>query len=304
MAEWDTAAIVERICNAARLPRGSHYRTVDNLLPLVDQHLRTLVLPALLAAGEGHLAATLEVSLVAGQAAYRLPWRCVRLLGVTLRNAEGRTVRDFGRATPAQALEWHSTEEAARGTPRLWHLQASSVVLYPVPVDDSHTLVLRYARRPGRLVDSSAEYGAWLVTDVDAGAGTVTVDSDDAPVVSTRVDILKGSPGFESACDSVTVTGVTGSTGAWVVALDGDTSRVEAGDYMAEEGTAPVAQVPLDWLAVLESSVKEQLQRDTGDAGGAAAEAQARALMVQQASATMNPRSNEPEVCVPGTDFL
>lgn len=296
MAEWDTAAVCARIIREARVPKGSSYASVANLLPLLNRHLRTFVVPQLLKAAEDHLSVNVDVPLVAGKDSYRLPWRSLRLLDVTLLDETGRPVVDFGRTTERQARDLTSRTGYR---PRFWYFEASSVVVMPPLQSTSpqHTLRLRIARRPSPLMDSGS---AWVVTD--KGPGYVEVQGTQPPPLQTY-DFIKGTPSFESAKDDATSTLVEDIVGGWRVSF-ADTSwaeRLEAGDYMAPMGTSPVPQIPLDYIPVLESSVVAQIKRENGDMAGAAAAEQATAALIESANPVLEPRSTEDTTCVPGT---
>ena len=68
-------------------------------------------------------------------------------------------------------------------------LDASAVSLYPVPsATDGSTLVLRYARRPSRLVDSSTVGN--ITQSLSAGGGTLILfepDSVFGPVTGLQI---------------------------------------------------------------------------------------------------------------------
>lgn len=304
MAEWDTRAIQTRVVEAARLPRGSRYQTLANLLPLLDQHLRTLVVPELLRVAEGWLASTTTYDVVAGTDAYRLPYRSLRVLDVALLDASGRPQVHFSRATPEQT-KGRQAEGWIRnsGPPLFWAVEANSLRLYPTPdASDVYTLRVRYARRPGRLVDSQ-DSAVWVVDDFNAGTMTVTLRGTESPALNTPYDFVAGTPNFEAVQDDLTVTSPTPLGGGFYSAVLADwTASVvpQAGDYMTLAGTSPVPQVPLDYLSILEMSVEEQLLRNDGDPASAQEMGAARLALMASASAVLEPRATENTVLVPG----
>lgn len=293
MAEWDTLAIQERVLRDARVPRGSLYSSLDALLPLLDQHLRTVIVPKLLDAGEDYLAATQTYAVTAGQGTYRLPARSLRLLEVSLVGPDGRPRAFFSRATSTQVTKFRSYNRVRpAGPPEFWWFEASAVQLYPTPsVTDGSTLVLRYARRPSRLV-SPADCGT-----VDEMSTTTARILSSVPIVGgTRYDVVKASPGFESAGDNIWLNGVTpDGPDAWDVAADFSVvgNLTEAGDYFCPAGVSPVPQVPLDYLKALEHSVVAQLQRSSGDLDAAAASEAAMQATMTSAASDFSPRADE-----------
>lgn len=285
MAEWDTLAIQERILRDARVPRGSVYSTLDNLLPLLDQHLRTVIVPRLLDVGEDYLAATQSFPVTAGQSVYRLPPRSLRLLQVSMVDPDGRPRAFFSRATPTQVTKFRTYNRVRpTGPVEFWWMEASAIQLYPVPtVTDGSTLVLRYARRPSRLVSPD---DCNTVTVVDpTGVGTTGTLS----LLTGPLDIVKGSPGFESLGDNVTFT----LNGSFVTPGPALLAQMEIGDYVCTPGTAPVPQVPLDYLKALEHSVTAQLLRSNGDLDAAAAADAALQATLLSAASDFAPRADE-----------
>lgn len=294
MAEWDTQAICERITGKARVPRGGRYQTVASLLALVDQHLRTVVTPKLLTVAEDWLTASVSIPVVAGTATYRLPWRSLRVLDVALLNASGEPLQCFSRASAEQAKGMRTAGWLRlQGRPELWLVEASSLRLYPTPdVSTTYTLAVRYARRPGRLVDSAGT-GVWVVTAVDGA--TLSLSGTGNPTAVTYFDIIRGTPGFESMGDDAVSLGGSGGGTSWTVDLE-QTDGIAVGDYLALPGTSPVPQVPLDYLGVLEESVVEQLLRGAGDVAGAQSAREAKMDLQLSAEAVLEPRASEPAV--------
>lgn len=293
MAEWDTLAIQERILRDARVPRGSLYSSLDALLPLLDQHLRTVIVPRLLDVGEDYLAATLTYPIVPGKGTYRLPARSLRLLEVSLLDSAGRPRAFFSRATSTQVTKFRSYNRVRpTGPVEYWWFEASAIQLYPAPAsDDGTTVVLRYARRPSRLVDPST---VWTIAAVNPLS--ITVETATPPIVDGKYDIVKGNPGFESAVDNFTATAVEeDTTDVWTVSgvPEAVVATLEVGDYLCPAGTSPVPQVPLDYLKALEHSVVAQLQRANGDLDAAAASDAALQAILLSAASDFAPRADE-----------
>lgn len=296
MAEHDTDALVARIIQDAKIPRGSQYRDAGVLLRMADDAMRTVIMPELLKAGEGHLATSQSVALAAGQYRVRVPSRCVRLLDVGLLGAGSQPLWGFSRATPAQEREARALGfNRTAGAPRLWFLEGSTVVLSPaVDAAGIYTLVLRYARRPSRLVAPSA-CGTVTFASTFGILRTLTYAPDSALDSPTVLDVVKGSPGFESLGDNVEVV----TTGPDTLTMDATLGAdVELGDYLCPVGTSPVPQIPLDYHPVLAQAVVVQVLKEMGaQENMLAAKGMLDALLLS-AQPTIEARSTEPEVCV------
>lgn len=304
MADWDTQAIQARIVRDARVPKGAQLRTIANMLPLLDRHMRAVVTPRLLEVNEDWLTTTVSIPVVPGTAVYRLPWRSLRILSVSLLDSEGRPRRAFTRATALQTREMRAygwTRET--GTPNYWVIESGNLRLHPIPDVDTYTLSVRYARRPGALIDSQG-FGAWYVFDVHQADQAISIQSPSgSPDADLIYDVVRGTPPFNALADDALVidVSVTGFN-IWRVTFDSlnvGEAGIQIGDYMVPTGQAPFPQIPLDYIPVLEQSVVEQIFRDNGDAEGATMAQNAVAALMASAQANIEPRAAEPEVCVP-----
>lgn len=305
MAEWDTRALHTRVTTDARVPRGAQYATIANLLPVLDRHLRALVVPRLLNVCEDWLSQTTTYAVTSGTATYRLPSRCLRVLDVALLDASGGVREGFSRATPSQAKERRQEGWVkATGTPAYWAMDGSNLRLYPTPdASGQFTLSVRYARRPGRLVDSTGS-DAWVVSSYDANTGVVTVVGAGTPT-AMPYDFIRGTPNFESAQDDMVPALVTPvATNIWDVTLsDWSGAPPESGDYMATSGTSPVPQIPLDYITILELAGVEQLCRENGDRAGSESARDARLALMESAQSILEPRADEQTTIVPGYEL-
>ena len=296
MAEFDTSALLARVIQDAKVPRGSQYRDTGVLLRMADDAMRTVILPELLKAGEGHLAATKTVALVAGQSRVRMPSRAVRLLDVALLNAEGVPLHGFARATVAQERELRSLGYLRKpGPPRLWFLEGSTIVLSPaVDVAGAYSLALRFARRPSQLVLPTA---AATVTAINGGALTMSPSGFLGTAGSTvTLDVVKGTPGFESVGDDQ--QGTISGAGAVVTIASTVALNVEVGDYLCLPGTSPVPQIPLDYHPVLSQAIVVQVMKELRDVEGMTVAQGTLAALLASAQPTIDARSEEPEVIV------
>lgn len=308
MAEWDTRALFTRVTTDARVPLGAQYRTISNLLPVLDRHLRALVVPHLLNVCEDWLTQTVTYPIVTGQDVYRLPSRNLRVLDVAMTDAQGRVRRGFSRATAAQAkhrrAEWWIKD---KGTPLYWLVEGSHLRLYPVPdTSGQYTLSVRYARRPGRLVDSQANApsGPATMAFISTSPGDLSVNISPAGAFGTTgtvvVDVLRGTPGFEPVIDDVTATISTGGAYLNFTGYTAATLPIAVGDYITLAGTSPVPQIPLDYITILELATVEQLCRENGDKSGTESARDARLRLMESAQSILEPRADEAQVVVPG----
>jgi hypothetical protein len=274
--------LVERVIRDAKVPQGSSYRDTGVLMGMADAETRTLLKDVLRASGD-YLVTYVDVPLVGGKRAYRLPRRAIRLKGVELYDEDG-VQQDFTKVDSGQAREF-----AASGAH--WHLEDNAVVpLFASGYEaEGAYLRMRYYRWPSRLVAVTA---CWAVTAWD-GALAVTV-SGTPPVVGASLDVVRSSSPFESGGDSLVVASVAGQ----VVTLGTAPDDVEAGDYLGAAGTTCFPQLPLAYHDVLVTAVVARVLRGMKDATGAALAAQDKAEKLDGALVTVSPREKSGQVLV------
>jgi hypothetical protein len=297
----DTTALVEAIRRAARVSNGSDYYETSTILTLASDEQKTRVVPALLEARGGYLLYNANVPLVNGRASYRLPVRAIREGKVRLVDAAGKTVVPFERI----AAQLADDVQPAQGRPRYWLPENNAIRLLPTPTNTSDVLRLGYYRWPNALVLRAD--CAWVLS-VDVSTGTFLVEwSGDMPVwlVTGEVaDIIRGTPGFESIADDVAITSVAVSGSTATVEVDNLPADLQFGDWLCFAGTTPFPQLPLAYHDVLVEATAARIHFEQGDAQAEASALARYERKLQAVASTLSPRTEEPEVVVPGQDWF
>jgi hypothetical protein len=157
--------------------------------------------------------------------------------------------------------------------------QGNSIVMWnvsPAISSPSAVVLVSYYARPGLLIPTGS---ALLVTTVDATNGAVT-GSGATMVGNTTLDIIKGSPGFESLRYNETTYVPAGLT---VGSIGQDIAGVEVGDWVSPSGYSPVIQLPLEFHQVLAQRTIVKALDSIGDEAGFQ-RAQAKATEMQGAA--------------------
>lgn len=248
---WTAADLVTSVKLRAMLPTSSSAPgTADaDVLAHANDELQSRLVPLLLSINEELLVATTDVTLVAGQAVYRVPDRAAaaRLRDVHL-VVGGNLVR-LAHIEPERMGLWTS---AAQGQPQAFVMEAGGLRLIPTPATGS-TLRVRYYVRPGQLTTTSTDFAQVLtVTSPTATEFTCTLGSGLTPVALSGYlyDLVSGRPPFETlALDGSCLSAGSGYLMSFTSGWAGLQARLSSigwtgADYLTLRGMSPVPQVP------------------------------------------------------------
>lgn len=256
---WTTTDLIADVRRRAMLPSTSSLGTADaDILAVANNEMATRLVPLVMSVNEEFYVQTIDIPMVSGQSAYRMPQRNAgaKLRDVTL--VRGNTTLNLARIEPERLTEWTTN---AAGTPVGFYLEAGAVNLVPAPAGGG-TLRMKYFVRPGALVSSSAQYAA--ITAVTYGAAnTVVVSVAGAsafvPSSGPTVDIIAARPPFEYLITNGPVTNtVIGATIDRTIVVSSPTSpapnfspNIAVGDYITQVDSSPIIQLPVELHSLL-----------------------------------------------------
>jgi hypothetical protein len=137
-----------------------------------------------------------------------------------------------------------------------WFFRADKIVLNPVNLATSFRLW--YHRRPGFLTKTSL---CAQISAIDTGLNTVTVSSIPSTwTTSTRLDFIKGFPGFQGVVDGQTATNITTT----VLTFASIPTGLEVGDWLAPEFHSPIPQIPVEGHGILAQKAAGRIQLASG----------------------------------------
>lgn len=283
MSEWNTNALLSDIKERGSLPDNDLRFTDTLLLASSTKEMRESVAPMLAAGRAEHLVYPYTQDVVVGQRAYRMPPRAI---GGSLRDVAFITASN--QPFSLRQLSADEIEQVGRldnpGTPYAYWLQNYKVMLVGAP-NVAGTLSTPYYARPNALALPGASTGGAII---NVGGDSVTIQytvqfsssaAADAFIAATSglggggatlVDLVRGTPGFESL--AVNVAPLGGGLD------DPDTVQVEVsgalldptdmpvvGDYLCSAGTAPVPQLPVELHGLLAVRASRRALKAVGD---------------------------------------
>lgn len=251
------------------------------ILSFAQNELLTIV-KDIISVRQDYLTEQIEIQANAGTFAVRVPARAL-----------GGKVRDLVMHTPTpnnqnvnNFISIPRCDISERpDNPIGYFYQGNQIILWntTVAVNSPSTAVnISYYARPGMLVLTGS---CGLITNV---SGNVLTVSGANPQSWTSLDIIKGTPGFESIYWGQTMTqlSATSSTSVTVspTALMGVSgSTIEVGDWICSSNTAPMPQIPYDFHQVLAQRTITKCLESIGDEAGFT-RAQAKATEMQRAA--------------------
>lgn len=293
MADFDTTHLLALLRQHTSLPSVAGWDDT-NCLRLLTSVLHGYILPLVKAEWQEHYlsneATTWTTALVENRREYALPPRAtaasVRKAVLVGPNGERRPLRLF---EVDQQEEWNTSRA---DLPEGYVLRGGRIYLHPAPsaaAAASWSLRAQVLVRPGRLVLPSA--CAEIVDTVPGGL--FVIDDAGVSLIDATVDIVRGTPPFETVALSVeTVTDSTNS-GFILFAVNSSSADIAVGDWLCPLGTSPFAQMPVELLEVLAARAAVEQLSTIGDT--VVAEAKAATLGEQRKDATtlVTPRTGE-----------
>jgi len=249
---WLTSDLITDVRRRAMLPTTSLISTADtDILAHANSEMSSRIIPTVLSANEEFYVTSIDVPVVSGTSAYRVPNRSIggRIREVQL--LQGNILQNLTRLEPEQLTRFTSN---ASGYPMAFYMDAGALNLIPTPGASGVSIRLRYYVRPGAFTSTSTDYG--IISSVTYNSSTsVTLGIGgglNTPSNGTRYDIIAYRPPFEYLC----VEGVASGSGVGTVTLTlaGLSPNIAVGDYITKQDLSPIMQCPVEvhsWLVQL-----------------------------------------------------
>lgn len=245
--DFTSTALLAAIKRRGMLPSTSETLSTSDFLAIATEVLQGPVINTLIECNEGYGLDTYDVSTVAGTSAYALPTRASAsvLQGVYY---------DFGDGAylplAREEVKREGTYGISPGTVARYAIEDDEIVLLPTP-SSSGTLRLKYPRRPGSLVATTA-VGVVSAISVDRKTITLVASKPSTFTTTAALDFISSKPIF--ATHAIDWTPNSSASGTSLVSTTAVDDAVVVGDYVALAGESPVPQVPVEmhaWLAQL-----------------------------------------------------
>ncbi len=247
-------SMVDSVQKRILMPLSANTLTAASIIELLDEEMRSTVVPLVLAAKEEFYVQNYDQTLVAGTYNYVIPERAAFATwrDIVLVDSMGNEI-NMTELPP----EYVKITYPVGNLPPMYTygfvMNNDQITLWPpnstVPVN--YTLRMKCKRRPNHLtsVDNCGR-----VTVVTPGSSQVTLDSngDTAWTTSTAFDVIPNAPQFTSLGDDLTISAISqGTPTATVLTFDDYPTGVAVGDWVCPATLSCVPQIPYDMFPLL-----------------------------------------------------
>jgi hypothetical protein len=210
----------------------------QTILDLATEEMYEKMAPFVSLLNSGYLESSLQISIVAGVAGYRIS-HLSQYGGV--KDVWLNTGGNFMSLIPIQETE----KTSATGTPHSYYWSGSKIVLYPTP-NSSGTLSLAVRLRPAQMT-LFANHA--IITAIDTALNTLTVSSLPTTIaLNSYVDVQSQSSIYEHIQIYNQVTAINTN----VLTMGSPIStEISIGDYICPTGTCAFPQIPLELHSTL-----------------------------------------------------
>lgn len=246
-----TLSLVDSVQTRILAPLSANTLTAAKIIELLDEEMRSTVVPLVLAAQEEYYVQNYDQSLVAGTYNYTIParaafatWRDIVLVD-SMSNEVAMT-----ELPP----EYVKITYPVGNLPPMYTfgfvLNNDRITLWPpnstVPVN--YTLRMKIKRRPNHL---TGYLNCGQVTAINTGTGVInlSVNGDGTWTTSTTFDVIPNSPQFTSRADDKAITAIDNTLNTVTVATI--PTGLVVGDWFCPATMSCIPQIPYDMFPLL-----------------------------------------------------
>lgn len=244
MADYTTTGLLASIRRRASIPTTATTGSADaDLLAYANEELQLHMAAQLVQVREEYFLRHADTALSPSTTLYRIPTRAIAgaLRNVQLLDGSGKPVAQLSRLGQ-EKLPNYANQVQTIG----YLVEGNNIRLYPTASwGGASTLRMSYFERPSELLAVGA--GARQITQINTLTNAVTMSATTGFTTATRVDFIRGTPGFETLNIDVLPLTVL-STSMTFSSLP---AGLAVGDYVAFAERSPVPQIPAEFHPIL-----------------------------------------------------
>lgn len=269
---FTSSTLISDVKRRAMIPTNQKTFSDDDFLAFANEEMSIGIVPSILDVHQEYFVTTSDVTLIANQANYLIPYRAIgcKLRDIYYKDTNGN-LREMSRVPEGDLAYYQSVTLENRFA--YYYLRGNEVVLLPtVGANPTGTLLFVYYLRPNQLV-SEDRVGTISSYTIDAGADTITFTVDQIPdgfETSTKSDVLQAKPGHKTVAFDVTPTTVNATNLTIMYTYSDFPSEYvfEVGDYIAFANESIIPQIPDEMHSILSQRVAARCIDALGDNQG------------------------------------
>lgn len=244
-----TFSLVDSIYRRTLTPTSANTLQRVDIIALMDEELRSTIIPLILAAQEEYYVQNYDQTLVAGTYSYTIPQRAAFATwrDVVLVDSVGNEL-PMAELTPEYIKLTYPVGGASPSSTFGFLIVNDKIQLWPTTlgVPTQYSLRMKIKRRPNNLT-SYANCGQITAINTGTNQVTLTTAGDGTWTTSTTFDVIPNSPQFTSRGDDQTVSAVVSN----ILTFNALPTGITVGDWVCPANMSCVPQIPYDMFSLL-----------------------------------------------------
>jgi len=250
--DYTSDALLASIKRRITLPDAQNLFDPDDLIAFMGDELSSTIIPLVHSVQQEYWVYRQDVQLVQGQNNYTIPIRGVinglRLVTILDNNNAEQNEIDFPLLRPENVVStynWMSPYSA--NTLYGFNIEDDHIVCFPssLIINPTNQIRFRFERAPSQLCATSEAAQITAINGLVLTVNNVPADW----TTSTTVDLIHGSPAFQSKGDDLVITAI--NTNALTITLASVPSTAAVGDWLSVSNTSPIPQIPFQMFPYL-----------------------------------------------------
>ena len=263
---YTTNDLLKAVKRRASIPENQSTFTEEDFLAFANEEMDIGILPHIMMLHEDYLMFTDEVTLVARQNRYAIPYRAIgnKLKDLEFKDVNGN-IQEMTRIDKGARAFYQVNR--VENSQKLYYVENNKIVLVP-GVDDGPTgsLVFTYYIRPSALV---SEDRVATVSSFDADTGVITVNSvPEVFTTSEEFDIYQFKSPHRPMKIDLTATAIDTVGNTITFATTDIPDDLEVGDHIALAEESIIPQIPSEQHVVLSHRIASRILESQGDIQG------------------------------------
>jgi hypothetical protein len=248
----NTTDFVTAVKRAIGVPTYQGRFSDNDMLALANEEQKIKILPILTSVRENYNVATINITTVAGQAAYRIPARAVGrgVRDLLYRSTDGQNIQNLSQLNLEDAWQFSFNN----GTPSYFVLEGDKIVLYPTPQVPA-ILVCKVVFQLASLVQVTRTAGIASVTDDTLTLASNCPQNITIATGANEVDVTLHMPGYQVLVANAVVTNIANQTVLTLAGFSPTNSLLDYDitqfDIVSTAGETSILQIPDELQPVL-----------------------------------------------------
>lgn len=256
--DFTSTAMITDVKRRASCPTSQSLFLNLDFCALLSSEMRGKLIPLIKRTKEDYFLSSVDYAIDGTTRVFAIPNRAI---GMAIRNVEYADPNNYDENRAPRTSAGSRGQSLSYTDIGGYYLQDNDIIFESAPTRTSEVIRVYYYRRPSKIIPVSS---AGKILAIDTATKTVTLDNAPTAWDTTYLfDFIKGSGGFQSLGDDKVITLVSGFDITFSATLP---TGLAVGDWVAEAGESPIAQIPYDGHDLLGQLAAIKILESQGDA--------------------------------------